>query len=116
MKNVIPWLFGLFLMMSIYPTIQGSELEKDPFSKLRKHIYTLLKDPEVRGEFDEKVRISFFITSEDEIIVLKTDTREKILDRFIKEKLNYRITNTKGIETNKIYNVIVDFNIRAEEN
>lgn len=112
MKNYYPLLLVLFVSTATCPLIYGSEVEKDPFSKLRKHIYTLLKDPDVKVEFDEKVRISFFITSENELVVLKTDTREKSIDHFIKEKLNYKITNTKGVETNKIYNLIVDFTIK----
>ena len=114
MKNYYTLLLVLLMSIAVCPSTHGSEVEKDPFSKLRRHIYVLLNDPDVRGNYDEKVRISFFITSENEIVVLKTDTREKILDHFIKHKLNYKITNTKGVETNKIYNLIVDFNIKDD--
>lgn len=86
----------------------------DPSSDLRFIITDMLKEPDLKITLDENVRISFFVTMEGEVVVLKTDARNETLDGFIKERLNYHKIDVKNLELNRIYQMKVHFELKKE--
>ncbi len=87
----------------------------DPSVDLRFTITEMLKGPQLHTTLDEKVRISFFVTGDGEVVVLKTDARTKVLDGFIKERLNYHKIDVKNLELNRIYQMKVHFELNKED-
>lgn len=81
----------------------------DPNSELRISITKLLSKPNIGQSVDEHVRISFFVTDDEKLVVLKTDARTKPLDKFIKDRINYQKINIKDLEVNRIFHMKVHF-------
>lgn len=87
----------------------------DPSADLRLVVIEMLKNPKLNTILDENVRISFFVTPDEEVVVLKTDARTKVLDTFIKERLNYQKIDIEGLEVNRIFHVKVHFDLDKED-
>lgn len=85
--------------------------EPDDLQSLRKSVFNLLKNPDIGEELNEKVRISFFVTADYEVVVLKTDARTVKLDKFIKKRLNYSKIKANHSETNRVYHMMVYFRL-----
>lgn len=85
------------------------------FPDLRKAVFNLLRNPDIGQDLDEKVRISFFVTSDQEVVVLKTDARTLELDKFIKKRLNYHKIKARHSDTNRIYHLMVYFKLKEIE-
>lgn len=81
----------------------------DPNSELRSTVTKLLSKPKLNKAVDENVRISFFVTAEEELVVLKTDARTKTLDQFIKARMNYKKIDVENLEINRIFHMKVHF-------
>ncbi len=58
---------------------------------------------------DSKVFIKFFITDSEEIIVVETSTKNELLDRIIKNRLNYNKLNSSSLKAGSFYTIKVDF-------
>ena len=104
------------LLVSIFcaPGIpQDASMEILP--DLRKSVFNLLRNPDIGQDLDEKVRISFFVTSDQEVVVLKTDARTVELDKFIKKRLNYHKIKADHSDTNRIYHLMVYFKLKEIE-
>lgn len=83
----------------------------DPNTDLKWTITKLLKRSPFHAKLDEHVRISFFVTADERVVVLKTDSRTKELDKFIKNQLNYKKINVKNLEVNRIFHIKVHFDL-----
>ncbi|MBY5958025.1 hypothetical protein KUV50_07785 [Membranicola marinus] len=103
----------LLLITSIHQISTTKPLE-DPNAKLRSVVVKLLKNPTLQTTLDQSVRISFFITTDDELVVLKTDARSNKLDEFIKERMNYHKINVKDLEVNRIIHIKVQFRLNSK--
>ncbi|GAA5219461.1 hypothetical protein GCM10025777_00910 [Membranihabitans marinus] len=93
----------------------AKSMDIDPNQQLRNYVKELLKSPDLGQDINENVRISFFLTTDGEIVVLKTDSRTPKLDQFIKARMNYKKTDIMemGIEANRIYNLKVLFDLKV---
>ncbi len=100
-----------FLLTASFSSISNARTIDDPHMDLRKAITKLLKAPNLNTSLDESVRISFFVTADEELVVLKTDARTKSLDEFIKSRLNYHSINVKDLEFNRIFHLKVHFKL-----
>ena len=78
---------------------------------LRKSVIKLLRSPDINKDIDERVRISFFITADQQVVVLKTDARTIELDKYIKTRMNYNKIKVHHSETNRIYHMKVYFKL-----
>lgn len=85
--------------------------KEDPNADLRQAVTKLLMKPTLHMTLDEEVRISFFVTDDDQLVILKTDARTKSLDEFIKSRMNYQKINVKDLEVNRIFNIKVNFSL-----
>lgn len=101
----ITLLFTVFAFHSSF----ANQPEDDPNSELRSSITKLLKISEVDLHLNEDVRISFFITNDNQVVVLKTDARSNKLDKHIKTSLNYQKIKIKDLEVNRIFHMKVHF-------
>ena len=85
--------------------------KEDPNADLRQAVTKLLMKPGLHITMDEEVRISFFVTEDDHLVILKTDARTKSLDEFIKNRMNYQKIEIKDLEVNRIFTIKVDFSM-----
>ena len=83
----------------------------DPNSDLRHYVTNLLTNPQFERSLDEEVRISFFVTADEELVVLKTDARTNALDEFIKGRMNYKRIDIRDLEVNRIFHIKVHFDL-----
>lgn len=97
------------LLFSFSSMTSGSNVVRDSDTDLRKSVIRLLKNPDIKNQADEDVRISFFVTTDDRVVVLKTDARTKELDLFIKTRMNYQKIKVENQETNRIFHIKVYF-------
>lgn len=84
----------------------------DPNSDLSTAVTHLLINPEFTSSVDERVRISFFVTADDQLVVLKTDARIRELDEYIKTRMNYHKVDIDNLDTNRVYHLKVHFKLR----
>lgn len=83
----------------------------DPNRDLRQSVTKLLQNPALHMTLDEEVRISFFVTDDDQLVVLKTDARTKMLDEFIKGRMNYQKIDIEDLEVNRVFHLKVHFSL-----
>ncbi len=95
-----------FLSMS---SISANETTpKDNNRVLRAKIVNLLGDeiPVVlKKEKNLEVNISFMLNAKNEIVIVSVDAENTVIDSYIKNKLNYKVVQVKGIKKGEIYRV-----------
>ncbi|HLT93951.1 MAG TPA: hypothetical protein VKZ56_05285 [Membranihabitans sp.] len=99
------------LMTALVQSSFSKSIE-DPKSDLRLAVTKLLINPTMDASFEEIVRISFFVTSDKQLVVLKTDARTKKLDQYIKNRMNYHTVDVEDLEINRIFHIKVHFQLR----
>jgi hypothetical protein len=76
-------------------------------------IYEKLTSQELNSVMgDEKeidLSIKFRINKDNEIIVMKTSSKDEHMNRYIKEKLNHEILNSSSFKCDKAYFIKVKF-------
>ena len=105
----LPALFLVFTLTVMVIQVSANIPFQDSISRPRESVVKLLKNPEIKLTSDQNVRISFFITADNEVVVLKTDTHSPKLDKFIKERMNYKKIDAEFSEINRIYHIRVKF-------
>lgn len=98
-----------FMFIALTSSIAISKTVEDPNDDLRNVVTRLLDNPELDKSLDEAVRISFFVTADDQLVVLKTDARTKKLDEYIKSRMNYQKIKVNDLEINRIFHLKVHF-------
>ena len=98
-----------FLLNAIFCFTSFSYPVDTPTEKLRGVVFEMLKKHRFDTSVDGKVRITFFMTPDEKMVVLKTDARNKKVDQFIKSRLNYKHHKVKGLEKNQIVHIKVHF-------
>ena len=99
------------LLTAISSQLTFADTRIDPNTDLKRTITKLLKRSPFHTKLDEHVRISFFVTTDERVVVLKTDSRTKVLDQFIKDQLNYQKINVKNLEVNRIFHIKIHFDL-----
>lgn len=110
MKLFKPFLVTLLFIAFICQFALANPLD-DPTSELRSVVVKLLTYPSIHTKQNQKVRISFFVTADEQLVVLKTDARDKKLDELIKERMNYHKIDVKDLEVNRIVHIKVHFQL-----
>ncbi len=111
MKNFKSFAIALIFTLSILQ-VSFANSPVDPNADLRHAVTRLLINPEIKASLQEKVRISFFVTADDQLVVLKTDARAKELDKYIKSRMNYHKVDVDNLETNRVYHLKVLFQLK----
>lgn len=100
-----------FLLIALTSQVSFSKSMEDPNADLRNAVTKLLLYPELNTSVEETVRISFFVTADDQLVVLKTDARTKKLDEYIKSRMNYHKIQVEDLEINRIFHLKVHFQL-----
>ena len=106
MKKLIIVAIALFTL-----NIAAAEKPVKPSETLRADIVELIGS-ETTFDFDNEeyvVDVIFTVTSKNEIIVLSTDTENKEMANFIKNKLNYKKVNFKEHKNGELFLLPVKF-------
>jgi len=102
-KNVLTSLLMVFSAM----IVMASSTMETPSEKLREQIIELLESPKI--EFDTEIisaNINFTLNQKGEIVILTIDTNNPVLERYIKNKLNYKKIFLNGLTTGKEFQII----------
>lgn len=102
----------LVTFMSVFSTFSNNDdkVKKEVNTKLRITITNLLGNyKDVINNDVEKASIKFLINKEGEIIVLSVKTDDRILENFIKSKLNYKSALVKNAKVLQTYTLPIKF-------
>ncbi len=77
-----------------------------PADQLRNQIVKLLESPRMElKNNEEQAVISFTVTTEGELVVLSVKSENRLMDSFVKARLNYKKVNFKVNENGKIFRI-----------
>lgn len=82
-------------------------IEETKPNTVSKSVGELLKNPEFQLNEDVNAIVNIFINEEDEIVVLSVDTDNEVVEKYIKNRLNYQKLSKEAIGYNKSYKVPV---------
>jgi len=100
MKTILKSTLVLLLACTLQLSFAADSPDKKP--DVYEQLSNYLKNfPSDMVDEDMEVRISFMVTSESEIVVLKTSNDE--LDNFVKRSLNYKKLSNHDMEVNTVY-------------
>ncbi|MFT4697252.1 MAG: hypothetical protein ACI9SJ_000373 [Flavobacteriaceae bacterium] len=85
--NVILMAFVLLLSTTI---LTAAENPTDPKNNTSEEIYELLKDPGFVIEVETTAFVTFVVNKENEIVVLSVKSNNEAMEKFIKQRLNYK--------------------------
>ncbi|MDC6367430.1 MULTISPECIES: hypothetical protein [Flavobacteriaceae] len=109
MKKISVILLTAALMVSI--GVQANEkAEINPQKKLVSQIHELLKNNSLdfgTGELTATIR--FTVNKKGEMVVLSVETKEDILDGFLKSRLNYKKVELQAFKEGRVYLLPVRF-------
>jgi uncharacterized membrane protein YgcG len=88
MKKLSVILLAFVLLIGTGISAASVELKKDK-KTVSQEIGMLLKDANIDLEVDVNAYVTFMINEEAEIVVLTIDTKDEMIERFIKSRLNY---------------------------
>jgi hypothetical protein len=93
--------------ISIASTFSASATETNPVEstkQLRSQIISILgKKVTLQIEKTGTAEISFLINNKNEIVVISVNSKLSSFNTFVKNKLNYKKIDTKGINRGEIY-------------
>lgn len=102
LKSIIA-VFGFALMTQFVNAAEISGVKKSEGAQIQNILNTIDFTGMVKS--DTKVNISFFINSQNEVIVVATNNKE--LDGVVKSTLNYKKIAVNELDYNKVYTVPV---------
>jgi hypothetical protein len=96
--NVILMAFVLLMSTTMLTAAEKPLLPKD---KTSSEIAKLLKDPGFAVEVETTAYVTFVVNKENEIVVLSVESKNETMEKFIKQRLNYKkleSSSTQGKE------------------
>ncbi|WP_366187282.1 hypothetical protein [Flavobacterium ovatum] len=108
-KSLIISAIALVLNVAIASAKEAAP--KKNYSAAKEEITNLLTPSEGVGELDNDVfvRVKVIVTPKHEIVVLKTNAKNKELDGYIKESLNYQKVSSSELKPGLNYEFEVNF-------
>ncbi|MCR9225852.1 MAG: hypothetical protein NXH90_00320 [Flavobacteriaceae bacterium] len=107
MKNLktVTVALALFATMSAFAT-KGKKTTKD--NNLSGQIYEMLKDNEFNADYKElTAEVRFIVNEKGELVVLSVDTKDEILEGFVKSRLNYKKVQLTNVAPGRVYEIPV---------
>jgi len=96
---------ALFATMSAFAT-KGKKATKE--TNLSGQIYEMLKDNQFNIENKEMTaEVRFIVTEKGELVVLSVETKDEILEGFVKNRLNYKKVQLRNVAPGRVYEVPV---------
>ncbi len=101
----------IVLCLSASTALANTSPETDPTAKneLRKEVINLIQNNADFVELEGSAKVSFIVTSKNELVVLDVNTETRGLDKVVKDRLNYKNIKTKGVSKNEPFYVRVTF-------
>ncbi|MBC2839944.1 hypothetical protein [Robiginitalea sp. SC105] len=90
---------------------EGTVEPTGPKTKICAEIGKLLKDNKFQLEDNQELSawVTFTVNSDKEIVVLSVRTDDKVIEKFVKAKLNYHSIDGTGLESGATYEVPIRF-------
>ncbi len=98
MKKLSVILVAFVLLLGTNVTAANAGLNKEKEFTISQEIGNLLKDANFILDYEVNVNVTFMINAEGEIVVLTIDAMDSSIERFIKNKLNYKKLQNKLVE------------------
>ncbi len=97
MKRISVLLLAVVFTLSGALSANAMENEKKPVkNQMSKEISEMLKAPSLDINGDVKAEVTFTLNEDNEIVVLKVKTENADVERFIKQRLNYKKIKFRG--------------------
>lgn len=102
------------IAISLATTFSTNATEKES-SKINKELRTELVSmlgKKIRVEVKEATtaEISFMVNNKNEVVIISVDSRVDEFNSMVKNKLNYKKINVKGVKKGEIYRIPVKIN------
>ena len=100
--------FVLALALLVGTTVSAADPAGEKINKVDAtlEIAQLLEEPDFQLKKDTKAEVTIMINDEGELVVLCVETDNKMVDRFIKSRLNYQVLE-HSLEEGKKYKLPV---------
>ncbi len=96
---------ALFATMSAFAT-KGKKVTKE--TNLSAQIYEMLKENQFNEDYEEMTaEVRFIVTEKGELLVLSVETKDEILEGFVKNRLNYQKVELKNAASGRVYEIPV---------
>ena len=101
----------LFCTLAFTAQAFSHEKPRNANEDLKEKIVKLIDHPDLSKLSGEKfhAEIEFIVTRQNQLVVLAVYTDDEYFDRYIKNKLNYRAMNLKGVQRLTPYRITVNF-------
>ncbi|MCI2229218.1 hypothetical protein MC378_08570 [Polaribacter sp. MSW13] len=106
-KLIIVFLVTVFTTLSTFSNNEKPVKKAD--LELRNKIVKLLGDYESFLEKNTETKVSFLINNKGEIVVLSVDSKEQVIENYVKTKLNYKKTALKNVARMKKFVLSIKF-------
>jgi len=94
MKTELIKLLATFVLIPVALASYASDIDpaQDRLENVRTQIVQYIEEPDLSGTNIEEVQatLHFFINKESELVVVYVDSDDQFVDRFLKERLNYK--------------------------
>ncbi|MHA7830548.1 MAG: hypothetical protein ACX93O_05580 [Flagellimonas sp.] len=96
---------ALFATMSAFAT-EGKKATKE--NNLSGQIYEMLKENRFNLENNEMTaEVRFIVSEKGELVVLSVETKDEILEGFVKNRLNYQKVELDNVAPGRVYKLPV---------
>lgn len=103
MKKVILTILTFAMSLSMFAATIPTESRME---KLHGEITRLLGTPTIELEDEVTIaKISFTLSTENEIVVLSVDSKNEHVDYYVKSSLNYKKVSFKATELGKVFSI-----------
>ncbi|WP_421812558.1 hypothetical protein [Flagellimonas sp.] len=97
--------FALFATMSAF-AIEGKKGTKE--NNLSGQIYEMLKENQFNADYKEMTaEVRFIVNEKGELVVLSVETKDEILEGFVKTRLNYQKVELDNVAPGRVYKLPV---------
>ncbi|MBW8243291.1 hypothetical protein K1F50_10810 [Muricauda oceani] len=107
MKNFkkITVALALFVTMGAFAT-EGKKETKN--NNLSGQIYEMLKDNQFNADEKElTAEVKFIVNEKGELVVLSVETKDEVLEGFVKSRLNYKKVQLDNVAPGRVYEIPV---------
>ena len=96
---------AFFATMSAFAT-KGKKATND--NNLSGQIYEMLKDNQFNADQNElTAEVKFIVNEKGELIVLSVETKDEVLEGFVKSRLNYKKVQLNNVAPGRVYEIPV---------
>ncbi|WP_296386444.1 hypothetical protein [Winogradskyella sp.] len=102
-------MFALAVAITFSSVLSASTnpIEKAEPASITETVGKLLKNPNFQLSKEVNVIVDIFINENDEMVVLSVDTDNKLVENYIKSRLNYKKLSKEAIDYRKSFKIPV---------